>query len=139
MEFRLLKLTPKTLNMKHSISVKPQHFTELEKMDDLQQSLEIIEQKLDSEIVAKQNTIDRQEQEIQRLHDLVEEKNKIIFEMNLKLVDCIKNSEGSRQLINKLLNDIERLQQDVEWYKRTYETRSLLGTLTEKLKPRRKK
>jgi predicted RNase H-like nuclease (RuvC/YqgF family) len=119
--------------MKHSISVKPQHFTELEKMDDLQQSLEIIEQKLDSEIVAKQNTIDRQEHEIQRLHGLVEEKNKIILEINEKLVDCIRNEEGNRQLINKLLNDIDRLNRDIEWYKRTYEKRSLLGTIREKL------
>jgi hypothetical protein len=120
--------------MKHSISVKSHSVTDLEKMDDFQQSLEMIEHKLDTEITAKQNTIDRQEKEIQRLHGLVEEKNKIILEINGKLVECMRNSEGNRQLINKLLNDMSRFQQDIEWYKRTYENRSLLGTLREKLK-----
>jgi predicted RNase H-like nuclease (RuvC/YqgF family) len=120
--------------MNHSISVKSHSITDLEKMDDFQQSLEMIEHKLDTEIAAKQNTIDRQENEIQRLHGLVEEKNKIILEINGKLVECMRNSEGNRQLINKLLNDMSRFQQDIEWYKRTYENRSLLGTLREKLK-----
>jgi predicted RNase H-like nuclease (RuvC/YqgF family) len=118
--------------MKHSVLVNPEHITEEDKMDDLQQSLEVIDQKLDKEIIAKQKTIERQEQEIQRLHGLVEEKNKIILEANEKLIDCMRNSEGSRQLINKLLNDSARLQQDVEWYKRTYVKRSFLGTIKEK-------
>jgi hypothetical protein len=120
--------------MKHSISVKSHTISELEKMDDFQQMLEIIEQKLDTEILAKQTTIDRQEREIQRLQNLIEDKNKVILEMNDKLVDCMRNGEGNRQLINKLLNDMSLLQQDIEWYKRTYETRSILGTLREKLK-----
>jgi predicted RNase H-like nuclease (RuvC/YqgF family) len=119
--------------MKHSISVKSHSVTDLEKMDDFQQSLEMIEHKLDTEIAAKQNTIDRQENEIQRLHGLVEEKNKIILEINGKLVECMRNSEGNRQLINKLVNDIDRLNRDIEWYKRTFETRSLLGTIRQKL------
>jgi predicted RNase H-like nuclease (RuvC/YqgF family) len=120
--------------MKHSISVKSHSVTDLEKMDDFQQSLEMIEHKLDTEIAAKQNTIDRQEKEIQRLHGLVEDKNKIILEINGKLVDCIRNSEGNRQLINKLLNDIDRLNRDMDWYKRTYEKRSLAGLIKDKLK-----
>jgi predicted RNase H-like nuclease (RuvC/YqgF family) len=119
--------------MKHSISVKSHSVSDLEKIDDFQQSLEMIEHKLDTEIAAKQNTIDRQEKEIQRLHGLVEEKNKIILEINGKLVECMRNSEGNRQLINKLLNDIDRLNRDIEWYKRTFETRSLLGTIWQKL------
>jgi len=119
--------------MKHSISVKSHTVSELDKMDDFQQSLEMIEHKLDTEIAAKQNTIDRQEQEIQRVHGLVEEKNKIILEINGKLVECMRDSEGNRQLINKLLNDIDRLNRDIEWYKRTYEKRSLLGTIKQKL------
>ena len=130
MEFRIIT---KPYYMKHSISVKSHSVTDPEKMDDFQQSLEMIEHKLDTEIAAKQNTIDRQEQEIQRLHGLVEEKNKIILEINGKLVECMRNSEGNRQLINKLLNDLERLNQDIEWYKRTYVKRSLLGTIKEKL------
>ena len=41
--------------------------------------------------------------------------------------------EGNRQLINKLIGDLSKLQNDVEWYKRTYEKRSLLGTIREKI------
>ena len=119
--------------MKHSIVMKSQTLTEHDRLEDLQQSMEIIEDKLDREIISKQHTIERQEDEIQRLHRLVEEKNRVILDANEKLVETMRGSEGSRQLINKLLNDIERLQHDIEWYKRTYEKRSLLGTIRQKI------
>ena len=41
--------------------------------------------------------------------------------------------EGNRQLINKLLGELSKLQNNIEWYKRTYEQRSLFGTLRQKL------
>ncbi len=120
--------------MKRSFLIKSQVGTEPpDKMEDIQQSLDIIEQKLDKEVAAKQKTIDLQEQEIQRLHKLVEEKNNIILQIDKKLTEGVHSNEGNRQLINKLLNDIERLNQDIEWYKRTYETRSMLGTIKEKI------
>jgi predicted RNase H-like nuclease (RuvC/YqgF family) len=103
------------------------------KLNDLQQTLDIIEHKLNTEVLAKQQTIERQEQEIKRLHAIIDARDKIVAEYSQKLADCTRGNEGNRQLINKLLNDIERLNQDVEWYKRTYEKRSLLGTLREKL------
>jgi uncharacterized coiled-coil DUF342 family protein len=49
-----------------------------------------------------------------------------------KLGQLVQNAEGMRQLINKLLNDIENYQKDIEWYRRTYEQRSLLGILKDK-------
>ena len=42
-------------------------------------------------------------------------------------------TDGNRQLINKLLADISKLQNDVEWYKKTYVQRSFFGTIREKL------
>lgn len=42
-------------------------------------------------------------------------------------------TDGNRQLINKLLGDISKLQNDVEWYKKTYVQRSFLGTIREKI------
>ncbi len=42
-------------------------------------------------------------------------------------------TEGNRQLTNKLLGDISKLQNDVEWYKKTYEQRSFFGTIREKM------
>lgn len=95
--------------------------------------LAAINYKLDADIAAKQKTIDLHEKEIQRLHQLTEEKNSLLMQMTEKLTECARNNEGSRQLINKLLNDIDRLNQDVEWYRRTYEKRSLLGTIKEKI------
>lgn len=119
--------------MAHSTIINSLSANGDEKIEDLQQSLGIIEHKLDSEILNKQKTIERQEEEINRLHLLIEAKDKTLLEMSEKLVDCMRNSEGNRQLINKLLNDIDRLNQDAEWYKRTYEKRSLVGMIKEKL------
>ena len=48
--------------------------------------------------------------------------------------DGQRNIDGNRQLINKLLNDLERMKQDIEWYKRTYEKRTLFGVIKERLK-----
>ncbi|MES1221976.1 MAG: hypothetical protein ABUT20_41145 [Bacteroidota bacterium] len=95
--------------------------------------LESIDQKLDEEIGFKQQTITRQENEIEKLRTVIEEKNSIIRNMHEKVAECQRTSEGNRQLINKLLTDIDRLQQDIEWYKRTYVKRSLLGTIKEKI------
>ena len=41
--------------------------------------------------------------------------------------------EGNRQLINKLLGELSKLQNNIEWYKRTYEQRSLFGMMRQKL------
>jgi hypothetical protein len=119
--------------MKYSIAPKTELINEQEKMDYIQESLSLIEKKLDVEITARQKTIDLQEKEIHRLHRLAEEKSNIILELNEKLTECAYSNEGNRQLINKLLNDIDRLQQDIEWYKKTYVKRSLLGTIKEKI------
>lgn len=113
-----------------------QHKSNDDAMDSIHSSLAAIVRKLDSEMAARQRTVDLQEQEIKRLHLLLEDKNNLILQLNDKVADCKQNAEGSRQLINKLLNDIERLQQDIEWYKRTYEKRSLLGTIKQKIMKR---
>ena len=119
--------------MEHSTIINSLSASGDEKIEDLQQSLEVIEHKLDNEILNKQKTIDRQEEEINRLHLLIEAKDKTLLEMSEKLADYMRNNEGNRQLINKLLNDIDRLNQDAEWYKKTYEKTSLVGMIKEKL------
>ena len=121
------------MSMKHSIILDSQQIAGHGNIEDVQQSLELIEHKLDSEILAKQRTIDHQQLEIQRLHLLLEAKDKIILEISEKLAECTNNNEGNRQLINKLLGDIDRLRQDLDWYERTYEKRSFLGMIREKI------
>ncbi|MBS1736084.1 MAG: hypothetical protein JSS98_05690, partial [Bacteroidetes bacterium] len=88
---------------------------------------------MDEEIGYKQQTITRQENEIQKLRSIIDEKNIVIRDTADKLQDCQRSSEGNRQLINKLLADIDRLKQDIEWYKRTYVYRSFFGTIKQKL------
>lgn len=101
--------------------------------DKVNNLLEQIDQKLDEEIGFKQQTITRQESEIQKLRAVIEEKNSSLKDMSDKVAECRRQSEGNRQLINKLLTDIDRLKQDIEWYKRTYVKRSFLGTIKQKL------
>ena len=122
------------MTMKQPVSVKTQFLIERDKIDDLQQSLDLIEHKMDAEIAAKQNTIERQEEEVRRLQSLIQEKNQLIRDIEEKLLESMRKGEGNRQLINKLLNDIERLNHDVEWYKRTFEKRSLAGLIKDRLK-----
>lgn len=102
-------------------------------LSDIKSSLDAIDKKLMFGLTARQRTVDLQELEIKRLHVLLEDKSKQILLLSDEVTEFKNSAEGSRQLINKLLNDIERLQQDIDWYKRTYETRSLLGTLKQKL------
>jgi hypothetical protein len=87
-------------------------------------------------------------QELQLKQQLLEEKSKELNEVRLHLAESRKANrtlqeqlleqgqliEGNRQLINKLLNDQSRLQQDVEWFRRTYETRTLVGLLKDRIK-----
>jgi len=100
----------------------------------LLRTLKLIDQKLEKEISSREDLIKWQQEELKRLQSEVLEKTNIVSDLNTKLLECRSQSEGSRQLINKLITDIDRLQQNVDWYKRTYESRSLLGVIKDKLK-----
>jgi len=97
-------------------------------------TLKAIDQKLEKEITISQNTIVWQQEELRRLQTQGDEQNNTIAELNSRLAECRSHVEGNRQLINKLINDIDRLQQNVDWYKNTYESRSLFGVIKDKLK-----
>ncbi|HVG11777.1 MAG TPA: hypothetical protein VM843_02185, partial [Flavisolibacter sp.] len=99
----------------------------------IQKSILDIQARLQNEVSAKQQTIERQEMEISRLRAELTLKTAATNELNTKFTECQSNSEGNRQLINKLLNDLQRAQQDIDWYKRTYERRSFPGYLKEYL------
>ncbi|HEV8505109.1 MAG TPA: hypothetical protein VGQ53_06920 [Chitinophagaceae bacterium] len=97
-------------------------------------TLKLIDQKLEKEIASKEDILRWQQEELKRLQSEMLEKTNLVSELNTKLIECRSQSEGNRQLINKLITDIDRLQQNVDWYKRTYESRSLLGVIKDKLK-----
>ncbi len=96
-------------------------------------SLEDIKLKLEDEIANKQTIVEGCTTEIKVLRSQVVLKDHVIQNLETKISDSERSIEGNRQLINKLLNDLDRMQQDIEWYKRTYERRSFLGYLKEYL------
>lgn len=102
-------------------------------VENIYHSLQQIQKRLEEEMSAKQKNLESSLEEIKKLHLTIDNKEASIQKLEVKLTDCQRNIDGNRQLINKLLNDLERAQQDIEWYKRTYETRSLFGTIKQKL------
>lgn len=101
--------------------------------DLIKQNLDQIRSFIEIELAEKKETIKEQAAEIEELKKQLQQKTTAIsmFEANNRVFQ--ETAEGNRQLINKLLGDISRLQNDVDWYRRTYETRSFLGTLKQKL------
>jgi peptidoglycan hydrolase CwlO-like protein len=96
-------------------------------------SLETIQQQLQEEIINKQAIIDRCAAETKSLRAQLDHKDETIQKLEAIIAENQRSIEGNRQLINKLLNDLDRMQQNVEWYKRTYENRSFWGTVKEKI------
>jgi septal ring factor EnvC (AmiA/AmiB activator) len=99
----------------------------------IHERLEKIRVFMEKEIAFKQNLIEGQEEQMRQLKARAEEKDVVIQRLEGQLLECRQTNEGTRQLINKLLSDISNYQKDIEWYKRTYEKRSLLGTIRQKL------
>jgi len=103
-------------------------------VQNIYQSLETIQQQLQEEIINKQTVIDGCDIEVKLLRTQLEQKDESIQKLESIIAENQRSIEGNRQLINKLLNDLDRMQQNIEWYKRTYENRSLLGVIKDKLK-----
>ena len=99
----------------------------------IHQSLDIIQNQLLHEVKVKQEAMQLLVERLTKLEGDIEQRDQKISELHAELEVSKRLTEGNRQIVNKLLNDIDRLQQDIEWYKRTYESRSLLGTLKEKV------
>jgi len=100
---------------------------------DLQTALQRLLTILEKELVGKQKTIELYEAELVLLRNDQVKKETELTIVKQQLQEAHENAEGSRQLVNKLLNDIERMQQDISWYKRTFENRSFMGTIKEKI------
>lgn len=90
-------------------------------------------QQLENEISLQQRVIDKQLREIESLKTEIDKKNSLTEKATHQLQESLRNVEGNRQLINKLLSDIAHYQNDIDWYKRTYEKRSFWGVVKDKL------
>jgi septal ring factor EnvC (AmiA/AmiB activator) len=104
-----------------------------QELNSIYKRLEEIRLFLEKEVAFKQGIIEEQGEQIDHLNILSEEKNALIDKLEKQLQECRQTNEGTRQLINKLLNDIGNYQKDIEWYKRTYVKRSLPGTIWQKI------
>jgi len=120
--------------MKNEILYDKMNGTTQDSMSVILRTLASIEQKVENDAEANHQILKWQQAELKRLQHEVWEKNNVIADLTTKLHDCQTQSEGGRQLINKLITDIDRLQQAIEWYRKTYETRSLAGIIKDKLK-----
>ncbi|HEY9362691.1 MAG TPA: hypothetical protein VIQ00_05485 [Chitinophagaceae bacterium] len=109
-------------------------FSQIDKDEEVLHYLQLIEKRMESEIAAKQKTIERQESELLQLRKELADQKKLLQIRERETMEAQHQTEGNRQLVNKLLNDIDRMQQDIAWYKRTYESRSLLGVLRDRIK-----
>jgi chromosome segregation ATPase len=103
-------------------------------LQSIHERLEEIKLYLEKEIAFKQAIIEGQGEQIGQLKTQAEEKDLTLRRLDEQLQECRQTNEGTRQLINKLLNDISNYQKDIEWYKRTYQQRSLWGYLKERFK-----
>jgi len=102
-------------------------------LESINKALGVISRYLQTEMARKEHFIEKLEAGADALRKIISEKDTQILNLQGKLQEMLQSSEGNRQIINKLLNDISHYQKDLDWYKRTYEKRSLLGTIKEKL------
>jgi len=114
-------------------SVIQENGNKAHELESIHETLEEIRAYLEKEIAFKQQVIESQSDQIRQLKMQSDEKAVVIQRLEGQLLECRQTNEGTRQLINKLLNDISNYQKDIEWYKRTYEKRSLAGTIWQKL------
>jgi predicted RNase H-like nuclease (RuvC/YqgF family) len=102
--------------------------------------LQLVKERLDEmnrhveeEVLTRQALIDRQYDEINQLRRKLADNEHSIHVLRSALEQCKMEGEGRQQLVNKLLNDITQYINDIDWYKRTYEKRTFLGVIKEKL------
>lgn len=99
----------------------------------VRQALVAINKQMEQLVAVHKASIEKAEETIGQLLQLVNKKETIIESLETQNKELNRKGEGEKQLVNKLLGDIERLNQDIGWYKKTYEKRSLLGTIKQKL------
>ena len=89
---------------------------------------------IETENRAKQEMIDASRNEISQLKNELVEKNDSLQTLEKKLAECKTSQDANQQIINKLLADISKMQNDIDWYRRTYEKRSLAGVIKQKVR-----
>jgi peptidoglycan hydrolase CwlO-like protein len=86
---------------------------------------------IEDQLKEKQDMLKQKDRFIHELENKLLSKDISLSVLEEKLDHQQHETDGNRQLINKLLGDISKLQNDIEWYKRTYEKRSFFGIVKE--------
>lgn len=100
-------------------------------MQDVDQNMDTklqeVLQLLKTEMESKQQSISFLEKELTLVRKESDEKSILLAKTIQECKNLQSELEGNRQLMNKLLSDLREAQNDLSWYKRTYERRSLAG------------
>ncbi len=102
--------------------------------ESIQEALAHIREFIERELELKNHGIRQQSEAIESLIRQRDELKQQLSAAQVELQAVKQVAEGKKQLVDKLLGDVARLNQDVEWYKRTYEQRSLFGVLKDKMR-----
>src|SRR4051812_11970916 len=102
--------------------------------DSIMEALFHLRELMEKELDMKNTDIRKQYQAIDALLQEREYLKKELDKSRNELRNAQQLTEGNKQLINKLIGDIARLNQDVQWYKRTYIDRSFWGRFKDKMK-----
>lgn len=86
---------------------------------EIEESLAQIKQYMETDIYKLTKQINKKDIEIKNLKE--------------ELINVQQLADGNKQLINKLLGDLSKSHNDIDWYKKTYQKRSFLGVIREKL------
>jgi hypothetical protein len=102
------------------------------------EDITFIRHQIEGDLMEKQKLIERLQGAIESLIAQRTDLQQKMEKQDEDLASARQLAEAKKQLVDKLIGDITSLKQDIDWYKRTYEQRSFLGTIKEKVLKRAK-
>lgn len=107
-----------------------------QKLYDRQEEISLLHQKLHSrqdEISLLSQKLHAQQGEISLLHQKLYDKQKEISLQDQKLHDRQEEMDTCQSHLSQALSTIDSKENDIQWYRRTYEQRSLIGILKQRI------
>lgn len=111
----------------------------MNELNKFSEDLALIRNHIEGDLQDKQKLIERLQEAIESLIVQRKDLQEKIDKQNEEVVSAKQLAEAKKQLVDKLIGDITSLKQDIDWYKRTYEQRSFLGYVKERIKSLRVK
>ncbi|MDH7462131.1 hypothetical protein QEG73_12610 [Chitinophagaceae bacterium 26-R-25] len=105
----------------------------MNELDKFSEDLSLIRNHIEGDLQDKQKLIERLQEAIESLIEQRKDLQEKMEKQSEELSSAKQLAEAKKQLVDKLIGDITSLKQNIDWYKRTYEQRSFLGTIKEKI------